>query len=98
LLAPVLVAAGFSPLVVAPAALATTFLTSVVGVLTFVTLAFSGYPSAAPDWSLGIALGLGGLVGGWLGAGLQDRVPTTLLVRVLGVVCLVVAASYLLRG
>jgi uncharacterized protein len=98
LLAPVLVAAGFTPFLVAPAALATTLLTSVVGVLAFVALSLSGHPSAAPDWSLGFALGLGGLVGGWLGAGLQDRVPTTLLVRVLGLLCLVVAASYLARG
>jgi Sulfite exporter TauE/SafE len=67
LLAPVLVASGYLVASVAPAALLSTFVTSCVGAATYAVLAVTGRPPAAPDWHSGIACGLGGLVGGYLG-------------------------------
>jgi uncharacterized membrane protein YfcA len=63
ILAPILVASGQSPRDVAPAALAATFATSVAGVATFLVLATRHHGSIAPDLGVGVALGLGGLVG-----------------------------------
>ncbi len=68
ILAPVLVASGRSTTDVAPATLASTFLTSLAGVATFVGLSQHHHGSIAPAWAVGIALGAGGLIGGYLGA------------------------------
>jgi uncharacterized membrane protein YfcA len=48
ILAPILIAAGTSPRKVAPATLASTFVTSVVGVITFIVLAAGRHGSIAP--------------------------------------------------
>ena len=45
---------------VAPAALASTFVTSLAGVITFTILSISEGP-VAPNWPTGIALGIGGI-------------------------------------
>jgi uncharacterized membrane protein YfcA len=59
---------------VASAALATAmFATSVVGTAVYTVLSLVGSGDVAPDWWLGIACGLGGLVGGHLGARLHPR-------------------------
>ena len=50
--------------------------------------------SIAPDWSLGIALGLGGLAGGYCGARLQGRLPEALIRRGLGVLAILLAVRY----
>jgi uncharacterized membrane protein YfcA len=94
LLGPILVASGLSVAVVAPAALASTFVTSVVGVLAYGALAVSGRPAAAPVWTLGVVLGLGGLAGAYLGARLQPRVPERALRRTLGVLAMLVGLAY----
>lgn len=94
LLAPVLVGLGFSVAEVAPAALASTFLTSIVGVLTYAVLSLRHTGSIAPVWVVGIAMGLGGLLGGYVGAGLQPRLPEALLRRGLGVLALALGARY----
>jgi uncharacterized membrane protein YfcA len=52
LLAPVLLGSGRKPSEVAPAALASTFVTSVAGVMTFTILALYEHGSVAPDWPL----------------------------------------------
>jgi hypothetical protein len=96
LLAPVLVGLGLSALVVAPATLTATFVTSCVGAGTFIVLDILGHPQAGPDWSIAVACGIGGLVGGYLGAVAQPHVPQGLLSRGLGVVSIAVAISYLL--
>lgn len=95
LLSPVLVACGYVLSEVAPAALISTFVTSCVGAGTYVVIAMAGASAAAPDWGLGIACGLGGLVGGYLGAGLQPYVPQRALRLLLGVLALAVAIAYL---
>ena len=94
LLAPLLVGMGLSVLAVAPASIAVTFLTSVVGVVAFALLSLTQSGSIAPDWSLGIALGLGGLAGGYCGARLQGRLPEALIRRGLGVLAILLAVRY----
>ena len=94
LLAPILVGLGFSVLEVAPAALAATFLTSIAGVLTFGLLSIGSGGDVAPDWTLGIGMGIGGLAGAYLGAHLQTRLPEELLRRGLGVLALALGLRY----
>ena len=94
LLAPLLVGMGLSVLAVAPASIVVTFITSVVGVIAFALLSLTQSGSIAPDWSLGIALGLGGLAGGYCGARLQGRLPEALIRRGLGVLAILLAVRY----
>ena len=49
----------------------------------------------SPDWTLGIATGVGGLAGGWLGASVQSGVPERTLRTLLGVLALALAVLYL---
>jgi uncharacterized protein len=95
ILAPVLIGTGRPPAVVAPAALASTFVTSVAGVLTFAVLAMHHAGPVAPDWPTGIALGLGGLAGGYTGARIQARLPDRLLRRLIAVMVLAIGVRYL---
>ena len=92
ILAPLLVAAGRSPRHVAPATLASTFVTSVVGVATFVVLSTHHHGSIAPAWGVGVALGVGGLVGGYIGALAQPHLPDMFIRRVLGVLVMAIGA------
>jgi len=91
ILAPVLIADGHPPARAAPAALSSTFVTSVVGVVAFTVLAANHY-GRLPDWPTGILLGLGGLAGGYAGARLQHRLPEAAIRRGLGAV--VVASGW----
>ncbi|MFJ4708195.1 sulfite exporter TauE/SafE family protein [Streptomyces anulatus] len=94
LLGPILVGRGMPVAKVAPAALAATFVTSVVGAGTYALLSLTTTGDIAPYWSLGLACGLGGLCGGYLGARLQPRLPETVLRLLLGVLALGVGALY----
>lgn len=94
ILAPMLVGTGSSPRDVAPATLASTFVTSIVGVGTFLVLAAAHHGPAAPAWPVGIALGAGGLLGGYLGALAQPHLPDRLIRRVLGVIVLAIGVRY----
>lgn len=98
LLAPVLVGLGFAVGEVAPAALASTFVTSIVGVLTYAALSLRHSGSIAPVWIVGLSIGFGGLLGGYVGAGLQPRLPEHLLRRGLGVLALALGLRYALLG
>lgn len=64
---------------VAPAALAATFATSVVGAGAYALLSLTSPGDVAASWWLGLACELGVLVGGYLGARLQPRLPETTL-------------------
>ncbi|MFK4865287.1 sulfite exporter TauE/SafE family protein [Streptomyces sp. CSMPJR101] len=97
LLGPVLVGRGMPVAVVAPAALASTFATSVVGAGAFALLSLTG-SDVAPDWSLGLACGIGGLIGGYLGARLQPRLPDRALRLLLGTLAMAVGGLYVVRG
>jgi uncharacterized protein len=93
----VLIAAGHPPSQAAPAARASTFVTSVVGVVVFTVLAAHhlGHP---PDRPTGTLLGIGGLAGGYAGARLQHRLPEAVIRRGLGVVLVAVGAVFLAMG
>src|SRR5690349_13635836 len=97
-LAPVLIGSGRKPSEVAPAALAATFVTSAGGVITFTILALQQHISVAPDWPTGIALGVGGLAGGYTGARLQSRMPDLLIRRLVGVLIIGIGAYFLSSG
>jgi uncharacterized membrane protein YfcA len=98
ILAPILIGSGRSAAEVAPAALASTFVTSVGGVITFTLLSVSQHGSVAPDWPTGIALGVGGLAGAYTGARIQRRLPDTLIRRVMGVLVVAIGVRYLWSG
>jgi uncharacterized protein len=98
ILAPILIGSGRPPSEVAPAALASTFVTSVAGVITFTILSIHQHIQAAPDWPTGIALGLGGLAGAYTGARIQSRLPDLLIRRVMGALVLAIGIRYLLLG
>jgi uncharacterized membrane protein YfcA len=98
LLSPLLVGSGMSVAVVAPAALASTFVTSIVGACTFAVLALFTPGAVAPDWSIGVACGVGGLLGGYLGARLQPFIPETSLRAGLGCLAVSVGVLYLAQA
>jgi uncharacterized membrane protein YfcA len=98
ILAPVLIGTGRPPGEVAPAALASTFVTSLAGVITFTILAAHQHGPVAPDWPTGVALGLGGMAGAYAGARLQARLPDAALRRLIGVLVVAIGARYLWAG
>jgi uncharacterized membrane protein YfcA len=98
ILAPILIGTGRPPKEVAPAALASTFVTSVAGVVTFMILSIHHHGSVSPDWPTGIALGLGGLAGAYTGARIQQRLPDVLIRRVMGILVVAIGARYLWSG
>ncbi|HYB16753.1 MAG TPA: sulfite exporter TauE/SafE family protein [Streptosporangiaceae bacterium] len=98
ILAPVLIGTGRPPSQVAPAALASTLVTSVAGVVTFTVLSIHEPGSVAPDWPTGIALGVGGLAGSYTGARLQSHLPDALIRRLLGMLVIAIGARYLWSG
>jgi uncharacterized membrane protein YfcA len=98
ILAPVLVGSGRKPSEVAPAALASTFVTSVAGVITFTILSVHLHGSVAPDWSTGVALGAGGLAGAYTGARIQAWLPDVLIRRLMGVLVIAIGIRYLWSG
>ena len=89
---------NFAPSEVAPAALASTFVTSVAGVVTFAVLSIREPGSVAPDWPVGVALGAGGLAGAYTGARLQSRLPDALIRRLVGILVIAIGARYLWSG
>jgi uncharacterized membrane protein YfcA len=98
ILSPVLIGSGRRPAEVAPAALASTFVTSAAGVLTFFALSLRQHGPIAPDWPTGIALGIGGLAGAYTGARIQARLPELAIRRVLGVLVVAIGIRYLWSG
>jgi uncharacterized membrane protein YfcA len=98
ILAPILIGTGRPPREIAPAALASTFVTSVAGVITFLILSVHHHGSVAPDWPTGIALGVGGLAGAYIGARIQRHLPDTLIRRGMGVLVVAIGVRYLWSG
>ena len=94
ILAPILIGAGHSPTDVAPATLASTLATSIAGVATFLVLAGLHGGSVAPDWGIGVALGGGGLIGGYCGARIQPRLPEDTIRRLLGAIVAAIGVRY----
>jgi uncharacterized protein len=77
IMAPLLVSYFGLPVhIIAGAALFSTFITSITGVLSFQVLAYY-FPTQliSPNWSLGISFGIGGMIGSYFGAKLQKKIP-----------------------
>ncbi len=98
ILGPILVGTGMSVAVVAPAALASTFVTSVVGVAAYAVLALNAPGTIAPDWELGISCGVGGLLGGYVGARAQPHLPEKGLRTLLGLLAVGLSLAYLAQA
>jgi Sulfite exporter TauE/SafE/Pyridoxamine 5'-phosphate oxidase len=49
-------------------------------------------------WPTGIALGIGGIAGGYLGARMQHRLPDTRIRRTVGILASAIAATFLWSG
>lgn len=94
LLGPILVGRGVPVATVAPAALASTFITSIIGSSTYALLSLAVTGDVAPDWLLGLSCGAGGLVGGYLGARLQPHLPEAGLRLLLGALAAGIGALY----
>jgi uncharacterized membrane protein YfcA len=94
ILGPILVSRGLPVVTVAPAALASTFLTSLTGAGVFAVLDLTGGGDIAPDWPVGLLCGLGGLVGGYVGAVLQPLLPERRLRQLLGTCAIAIATLY----
>jgi uncharacterized protein len=92
-LAPTLVASGRSPREVAPATLVATFVTSVGGIATFLILSIR-HGSVAPDWGVGLAIGVGGFCGAFLGARTQPLLSESLIQRALGILIVAIGLRY----
>ncbi|SHL08329.1 sulfite exporter TauE/SafE family protein [Actinacidiphila paucisporea] len=98
ILGPLLVGRGVPVAKVAPAALASTFVTSLVGAGTYAVLALTATGDIAPDWLLGLTCGSGGLAGGYLGARLQPHLPEPALRLLLGTLATAVGTLYALQA
>jgi uncharacterized protein len=95
LLAPVLLAAGYSAYQVAPATLTSTFATSIAGISAYQVMQIGHSAAIAPDWILGLCMGAGGFVGSYGGARLQRHIPEASLRRLLGLIACLVALRYI---
>ena len=51
-----------------------------------------------PDWAIGVALGLGGLAGGYTGARNQSRLPDDPIRRLVGILVIAIGTRYLRSG
>ncbi|MFG2594308.1 sulfite exporter TauE/SafE family protein [Streptomyces sp. NPDC048438] len=98
LLGPILAARGIPLARIAPATLAATFTTSIAGAATYTVLGLASPGPVAPDWWLGLASGAGGLIGGYLGARLQPRLPETALRLLLGTLAAALGALYAVQS
>lgn len=94
ILGPILAGRGYPMAKVAPAALLATFVTSLVGSVTYALLALGKDGDISPDWVVGLMCGLGGLLGGYTGARLQPHVPERALRLLLGALAVSLAVAY----
>jgi uncharacterized protein len=67
-------------------------------VVTFSILSIHHHGSVAPDWPTGIALGVGGLAGGYVGARLHARMPETIIRRLLALIVMAIGIRFLRAG
>lgn len=87
---------GLPVYAVAGPALLSTFVTSAVGLVAFQVLALSNPGvSVAPDWLLGLLLGVGGMAGMYLGGRAQKHVPATAIRWMLAVITILLGAKYI---
>jgi len=88
---------GLPVYTVAGASLMGTFVTSLAGVGFYQALApLAAGTAVAPDWTLGLLFGLGGMAGTYCGARLQKRVPERAIKAMLAAALLYLAGRYVL--
>lgn len=76
-----------------------TLVTSIAGAATYLGIAVAtGGTDIGPDWAIGLSCGVGGLVGGYLGAHVQPRLPERGLRFALGGVAIVTAGTYAVQA
>lgn len=99
LLVPILVIAyGLPMYVVVAASIPYVIVLSLVGLLSYlVTLPLLTGISIPPDWSFGLFVACGAIVGSWLAAKTQRFIPETYLKPLLGIVTGAIAALYLVN-
>lgn len=99
IIAPFLVAAFKLPVhSIAGVALFGTLVSSVMGVGAYILMDVLDVPrgtGAQPDWALGVLFGLGGMLGMYIGASLQRKVPARAIKALLAVLIMYVSASYI---
>jgi uncharacterized membrane protein YfcA len=98
ILSPYLVAIYGVPIhAIAGAMLVSTYIVSVMGVLVYFVLSplLTGTTAAGPDWLLGCAFGIGGMLGISLGAQLQKIVPPVVIKSVLAAALVFIAIKYI---
>lgn len=89
---------GLPVYAIAGATLAATFLTSAIALAAYAWLPAPAGVTVGPDWLLGLAFGLGGLVGAYLGARCQRHVPQRRLKGFLALLLLGLALRYAWPG
>jgi uncharacterized protein len=88
---------GLPVFTTAGATLLGTFLTSAVAVAFYAVASYVFHvPGAAPNWFVGVLLGLGGTVGIYSGARLQRYLPARLIESVLGTMVFGLSIKYIL--
>jgi len=80
--------------VVSGAALLSTWVSSLAAALCYAYVPVGGAPNASPDWLLGGLFGLGGMAGIYVGARLQQRVPTVVIKFIVALAILFIAVRY----
>lgn len=83
---------------IAGAMLLGTWITSVVGVFVYFiigSLLSSTGTAVSPDWLLGLSLGLGGLIGIYIGSSLQRFISVSIIKTILVVALLIIAVRYI---
>lgn len=83
---------------IAGATLTATLLTSMIGLAAYAWLPAPAGVAVRPDWALGLAFGVGGLVGAYLGARMQKRVSQRTLKGFLAVLLIGLAIHYAWPG
>ena len=95
-LVPILVTIYGLPIyTIAGAALASTFMASLCGVILYVGIAplfASTSLSASPDWLLGLMLGVGGTLGIYIGSRTQRYMPVR-IIKIILMICILIASS-----
>jgi uncharacterized protein len=96
IIAPLCVAVFDLPVyTVAGAALLSTFLTSIAGIIYYTAIPLKSGVATSPDWLLGFMFGVGGFAGMYLGARFQKYMPQKVIKIMLGVLILYVALRYI---
>ena len=97
IIAPFCIAFFYLPVhTIAGAVLLGTFTSSAAGVIFYSLISING-STAAPDWSLGILFGIGGLFGMYFGAKCQRHVPEKFIKIILALIILIIATKYILQ-